>query len=112
MEPSSEFYLIYPRPISQKERIYNWLNKWLYRLDCYTYFMVDKNIYYNCSIFQLAFYKHGVYHDMTHNKYLWYTMENYYINTDKFTSTKLFDTYDEAVREGVEEFYIKWKNNL
>ena len=109
MESSSELYFIYPRTISQKEQIYNWLNKWLSYCNYCSYFMVGKNIYYNCSIFQLAFYKHGVYYNISNKKYLWYTMENYHMNSDKFMESKLFDTYDEAVREGVEEFYLKWK---
>lgn len=109
---SSEFYFIYPRHISKKEKIYNWLNIWLSPIYKHEYFILEGNIYYNYSIFKLALYTHGIYYDMTNNKYLWHTVENYYMNSTIFLASKRFDTYDEAVHEGVEEFYLKWKNTL
>lgn len=109
---SSECYFIYPRSTVKKEKIYDWLNNWLSIIEHHEYFNLENHTFYNYSIFQFAFYLHGIYYDMTNQKYLWYTMENYYINTDKFMESKRFDTYDEAIREGVEEFYLKWKNNI
>jgi hypothetical protein len=109
---SSDFYFIYPRSIDKKDKIYNWITKWLSIIEQREYFILGNDTFYNCSLFQIAFYLHGVYYDMRNKKYLWYTMENYHINTDKFIESRRFDTYDEAVREGVEEFYLKWKNNL